>query len=56
LRYTIEPTGDDVADLLRMTPNRWHLDEAGLAQAAAVDRLAITVSVALLAFRPRPGA
>jgi len=55
LRYTIEPTGDDVADLLRMTPNRWHLDEAALALAAAADRLSITVSVALLAFRPRPG-
>ncbi|HEX7119866.1 MAG TPA: hypothetical protein VF212_13830 [Longimicrobiales bacterium] len=51
LEYRTEMTGDDVADLLRMTPNYWHLGEAELARAAELPPRAVTVAVTVLAFR-----
>ncbi|HEX7119256.1 MAG TPA: hypothetical protein VF212_10735 [Longimicrobiales bacterium] len=50
LEYPTEMTGDDIADLLRMTPNYWHLGEAELERAAELPPRTVTVAVTVLAF------
>jgi 23S rRNA (guanine745-N1)-methyltransferase len=50
--------GEDAADLVRMTPSAWHLDEAERARAMGLPRLEVTASFTLLRFRRlevRPG-
>lgn len=54
VEYRTELVADAILDLLRMTPNYWHLDEATLADVAAWEPSSVTISVLLLAFRRRP--
>ena len=51
-RATLE--GDDVADLVHMTPSARHLDERARARAAALGPLDVTFALDLLRFRPAP--
>ena len=51
VRFRPELSGDDVLDLLRMTPNYWHLDPATMASAAQRAPQTVTISARLLAFR-----
>ncbi|MFW6202574.1 MAG: putative RNA methyltransferase [Gemmatimonadota bacterium] len=46
---------DDVLDLLRMTPNYWHLGEAALERAEALGGMEVTLGFRILRFR-RAGA
>jgi len=54
LTYTLELDTSAVLDLLRMTPNYWHLPEEALAQAATRGSRVVTVDVRLLHFRRAP--
>lgn len=54
--YVRELAADETLDLLRMTPNAWHLDAETLEQARAWGRARVTFSVRLLALRRRPRA
>lgn len=49
--YTIELAPDDMENLLRMTPNYWHIPEAELQQARQQAPMHTTVSVQILALR-----
>jgi 23S rRNA (guanine745-N1)-methyltransferase len=52
LEYDREMPAEDILDLLRMTPNHWHLmDDAALAGVAALDPIRVTISMCLLRFR-----
>jgi 23S rRNA (guanine745-N1)-methyltransferase len=51
LEYDREMPAEDILDLLRMTPNHWHLDDAALADVAALDPVRVTISMRLLRFR-----
>jgi 23S rRNA (guanine745-N1)-methyltransferase len=42
---------DDIANLLRMSPNYWHLEAADLDHARSLDGLRLTLSFTILAFR-----
>jgi 23S rRNA (guanine745-N1)-methyltransferase len=53
LEYGRTLAADQVVDLLRMTPNYWHIDEATLARVSDWDSLQVTVAVDLLGFRRR---
>jgi len=46
--------GDDVADLVQMTPSARHLDERARVQAAALGPIDVTFALDLLRFRPAP--
>lgn len=52
LEHEVELEGPELSDLVRMTPNRWHLDEDALAAVAAWDPARITLSVEVLEFEP----
>lgn len=52
IAYRRALTAADVLDVLRMTPNYWHLDEASLAAAAALGELEVGFAMRLLHFRP----
>ncbi|HEY8485148.1 MAG TPA: methyltransferase domain-containing protein [Longimicrobiales bacterium] len=54
LTYSVELDTGVVLDLLRMTPNYWHLPEEALAQIATRERRVVTVDVRLLHFRRAP--
>jgi len=47
--------GDDVLDLVSMTPSAWHMDERARAQASALGPLEVTFALDVLRFRPVPG-
>jgi 23S rRNA (guanine745-N1)-methyltransferase len=51
LEYHREMPAEDILDLLRMTPHRWHLDDDALAGVASLDPVRVTVSMLLLRFR-----
>lgn len=51
LEYDREMPAEDILDLLRMTPNHWHLEDAALAGVAALDPVRVTISMRLLRFR-----
>lgn len=53
LRYSRVLEGDEVLDLLRMTPNRWHVDDATLAGVAEWSALEVGFAVDLLCLRRR---
>lgn len=53
LEYQTEVEGDELVDLLLMTPNYWHLGDEVLARAASLPRLAVTISVRLMRFLRR---
>jgi 23S rRNA (guanine745-N1)-methyltransferase len=53
LEYDRTLGADQVTDLMRMTPNYWHIDEAILARVADWDPVQVTVAVDLLGFRRR---
>lgn len=54
LAFTARLSGQDVIDLLRMSPNYWHLEEEEIEQAGGLfAHTEVTVSVSLLALRPR---
>lgn len=50
LEYETEVEGDELVDLLLMTPNYWHLEDDVLARAASFPALAVTISVRLMHF------
>ena len=53
LTYPCELEAEETVDLLGMTPNYWHLDEATLAAVATWGRTSVTVDVRVLGFRRR---
>jgi 23S rRNA (guanine745-N1)-methyltransferase len=54
VRYTLDlVTAEQIADLLAMTPHLYRAGAAGLAKAAALKALAVTVDVRLLRFSRR---
>jgi 23S rRNA (guanine745-N1)-methyltransferase len=48
--------GREIGDLLRMTPNHWHIDEATSASVLNWDSVQITLAIDLLCFRRRNAA
>lgn len=50
IEYRVAMDGGDAADLLAMTPNFWHVDEASLAAAAALGGLEVTIACTILRF------
>jgi len=55
VQNVVELDGSELQDLLRMTPNAWHLDDAAWARVAALERTRVTVGLQLLRFRRRGG-
>ncbi len=53
MAFAIEPAAGDLLDLLGLTPDCRHLDDATLAQAGALDALPVTASMTLLGFDRR---
>jgi 23S rRNA (guanine745-N1)-methyltransferase len=53
LRYTVELTGSEAAELARMGPSAWHLAPAALAAAERLDRLTVTADFQLAGYAPR---
>lgn len=51
LEYPAEMATDDIVDLLRMTPNYWHLGETTLADAVALGDMEITLGFSILRFQ-----
>jgi 23S rRNA (guanine745-N1)-methyltransferase len=52
LRYAVELTGPEAAELARMGPSAWHLTSAALADAERLDRLTVTADFRLAAYAP----
>jgi 23S rRNA (guanine745-N1)-methyltransferase len=55
LEYVIELDAHEVQDLLRMTPNAWHLDDAAWARVAELEPMRVTVGFHTLQFRRHDG-
>jgi 23S rRNA (guanine745-N1)-methyltransferase len=53
LRYRLELTGPEAAELARMGPSAWHLTPAALAEAERLDRLEVTADFQLATYAPR---
>jgi 23S rRNA (guanine745-N1)-methyltransferase len=53
LRYTVELTGPEAAELARMGPSAWHLTPAALAGVERLDRLAVTADFHVGTYAPR---
>jgi SAM-dependent methyltransferase len=53
LRYALELTGPEAAELARMGPSAWHLAPAALADAERLDRLEVTADFELATYAPR---
>jgi 23S rRNA (guanine745-N1)-methyltransferase len=53
LRYALELTGPEAAELARMGPSAWHLSPAALADAERLDRLEVTADFQLATYAPR---
>jgi 23S rRNA (guanine745-N1)-methyltransferase len=53
LRYTLELTGPEAAELARMGPSAWHLTPAALAAAERLGRLEVTADFELATYAPR---
>lgn len=53
LRYPVELTGPEAAELSRMGPSAWHLPPAALAGAERLDRLTVTADFHVASYAPR---
>jgi 23S rRNA (guanine745-N1)-methyltransferase len=53
LRYVLQLTGPEAAELARMGPSAWHLTPAALADAERLGRLAVTADFELATYAPR---
>jgi SAM-dependent methyltransferase len=53
LRYELELSGPEAAELARMGPSAWHLTPAALADAERLDRLEVTADFQLASYAPR---
>ena len=53
LRYALQLTGPEAAELARMGPSAWHLTPAALADAERLDRLEVTADFQLATYAPR---
>jgi 23S rRNA (guanine745-N1)-methyltransferase len=51
LSYQVDLQRGDAGDLLRMTPNYWHLDPGVMKEADAIDAMNVRLSFRILAFR-----